>query len=518
MAVTAAEQYLLELINRARLDPAAEAARFGISLNQGLAAGTIGTGVQQVLAFDSQLELSAQRHSDWMLATDTFSHTGAGGSTATERMRAAGFEFAGSWRSGENLAFSGTTGTINLQTAITQHYDGLFRSAGHRANTLNANFAEIGMAQVEGRFTQNNNTFNASILTENFARSGTEVFITGVAYRDTDNNRFYGIGEGRGDIWVAADAPRITTAAAGGYSTAVNTDATTEVSVGWGMTTLASLVLDMSHGNVKLDLVTSSTNQLSLDLSGSATLVSGINMVRLLGMGNLNLTGNAAANQLTGNSGANCLSDGGGGGADTLTGMAGNDSYVIRNAGTQIIEGAGQGTADRVYAALSFALAGDDYVEIMQTTCAAGTGGIDLTGNGLAQQIWGNAGANALRGGGGADQLTGGAGADRFVFTTMADSLAGTTSRDTIIDMQRGVDRIDLSRLDASILTSGIQDCHYIGTAGFSGAGAASAGQLRWGSTPGGVLVEADLNGDGHADMQIMLTGITALGQTDFIF
>ena len=31
------EQYLLELINRARADPGAEAARLGISLNQGLA-------------------------------------------------------------------------------------------------------------------------------------------------------------------------------------------------------------------------------------------------------------------------------------------------------------------------------------------------------------------------------------------------------------------------------------------------------------------------------------------------
>ena len=41
MPATALEQMLLELINRARLDPAAEAARFGIDLNEGLAPGTI---------------------------------------------------------------------------------------------------------------------------------------------------------------------------------------------------------------------------------------------------------------------------------------------------------------------------------------------------------------------------------------------------------------------------------------------------------------------------------------------
>ncbi len=47
---TAHEQYLLELINRGRLDPPAEAARYGIDLNQGLAPGTITTEPKQPLA------------------------------------------------------------------------------------------------------------------------------------------------------------------------------------------------------------------------------------------------------------------------------------------------------------------------------------------------------------------------------------------------------------------------------------------------------------------------------------
>src|SRR5258707_11440338 len=37
------EQYEVELINRARANPAAEAARYGIDLNEGLAPGTIST-------------------------------------------------------------------------------------------------------------------------------------------------------------------------------------------------------------------------------------------------------------------------------------------------------------------------------------------------------------------------------------------------------------------------------------------------------------------------------------------
>ena len=520
MALTAAEQYLLELINRARLDPVAEAARLGLDLNQGLAAGTIGTGAQQVLAHNGFLETAAQRHSDWMLAADIFSHTGVSGSSPTDRMRAAGFQFGSTWRSGENLAFSGTTGTIDLQSAIVQHYDGLFHSAGHRANTLNAGFAEIGIAQAQGRFTSGGNTFNASMLTENFAKAGTAVFITGVAYRDTDSNRFYSMGEGRGDIWVSADMPRITTAAAGGYQTRVDADATTEVSIGQGSNTLATLVLDMARGNVKLDVVTSVTGQFSLDLSGSACLMTGIANARLLGSADLNLTGTTGVNRLIGNTGANTLSDGGGAGADVLAGLAGNDSYVIRNAGSQIGESSGQGTADRAFVSVSFALAADDNIEILQTTSVAGSAALALTGNALAQQIFGNAGANALTGRGGADRLMGGGGADRFIFIAATDSLAGRYTCDIISDMQRGLDKIDLSRIDANALLAGAQDFHYIGIAAFGGLGAASAGQLRWqaiSGSAGGVVIDADLNGDGTADMQIMLTGIRSLAVSDFI-
>ena len=36
---TAREQLMLELVNRARLDPLGEARRFGIDLNQGLGSG-----------------------------------------------------------------------------------------------------------------------------------------------------------------------------------------------------------------------------------------------------------------------------------------------------------------------------------------------------------------------------------------------------------------------------------------------------------------------------------------------
>ena len=59
MAISAAEQYMLELINRARLDPLGEAARQGIGLNDNLTPDRLHSGVRGVLAHDEALERAA---------------------------------------------------------------------------------------------------------------------------------------------------------------------------------------------------------------------------------------------------------------------------------------------------------------------------------------------------------------------------------------------------------------------------------------------------------------------------
>src|SRR6188474_103953 len=56
------EQLLVELINRARSDPAAEAARYGIDLNLGLPPGTITTAPKQPLAPHQALVNAAGAH------------------------------------------------------------------------------------------------------------------------------------------------------------------------------------------------------------------------------------------------------------------------------------------------------------------------------------------------------------------------------------------------------------------------------------------------------------------------
>src|SRR4051812_46327066 len=89
------EQFMLELVN-------AERAKAGL----------------QPLAFDSSLLASSENHSRWMISADQFSHTGSGGSTPTERMQAAGFQFTGSWSSAENIAWASTRAPAGLQDEV----------------------------------------------------------------------------------------------------------------------------------------------------------------------------------------------------------------------------------------------------------------------------------------------------------------------------------------------------------------------------------------------------------------
>ena len=118
MALTAAEQYLLELINRARLDPLSEAARYGLSLNANVLSANISGASKSVLAFNPLLEDSATAHSQWMLDQDIFSHTGVDGSDPGHRMTEAGYAFFGTWSWRENLAWAGSTGYLKTASDI----------------------------------------------------------------------------------------------------------------------------------------------------------------------------------------------------------------------------------------------------------------------------------------------------------------------------------------------------------------------------------------------------------------
>jgi len=139
--VTSMEAYFLQLVNASRAE----------------------VGVKP-LAFDAELVKAAGAHSDWMLAADVFSHTGANGSTVGDRIKAAGYG-ATTW--GENIAYISGSGAATLDEAdVQQLHNNLMNSPGHKANILNANYTEIGIGLTQGDY----NGRAAIFVTEDFGR------------------------------------------------------------------------------------------------------------------------------------------------------------------------------------------------------------------------------------------------------------------------------------------------------------------------------------------------------------
>ena len=135
-----------------------------------------------------------------------------------------------------------------------------------------------------------------------------------------------------------------------------------------------------------------------------------------------------------------------------------------------------------------------------------GLGGDALRGNGLANRLEGRGGGDRLTGAEGGDLLLGGAGGDIFAYGQLGDSTLSSLrsdgkkkAADYLPDFVSGIDRIDLSALDADILAGGDQAFSFIGTAAFS----ETAGELRYRVNHGQLELLGDVDGDGLADFMI---------------
>ena len=297
---TSYEQLMLELVNRERAK----------------------TGAQP-LAFNGNLNDSADAHSNWMISADIFNHTGLGGTSPHQRMINAGYSFTGSYSSGENIAWASLRDPSGLQDEVELLHTNLMNSAGHKANILNGKYQEIGIGFQTGGYL----TWDAAFVTQNFARSGAKTFLTGVTMDDKDGDRFYDIGEGLGGLTVSAISAggakyTTTTGSAGGYNLALAAGTYTVTFSGGGYASVTKQVT-IGSANVKLDLI---------DPAGATTTSSS------------SISGTAAANTLTGTSAANTIK--GLGGNDKLYGKAGNDKLYGGTGSDGLVGDSGN---DRLY-------------------------------------------------------------------------------------------------------------------------------------------------------------------------
>jgi hypothetical protein len=264
---TPQEQYMLELVNRARLNPSGEAARYGIDLNEGLSPNTISATLKQPLAFNSHLLQSARVHSQWMLDNNTFSHYGAGGNSPGDRMQAAGYVFSGTWTYGENIAWRGTTGVLNLDQSVANSHQDLFvdqgiSDRGHRVNLMKEAFCEVGVGVRSGVYVIDTQDYNSGMITQDFGKTGADpaAFVLGVVYRDTDGNGFYTPGEGLAGVTVtpASGTYYALTSTSGGYAIplAVSSGAMQVTISGGSIPVPITKSVTLTGQNVKLDFDT----------------------------------------------------------------------------------------------------------------------------------------------------------------------------------------------------------------------------------------------------------------------
>ena len=150
--------------------------------------------------------------------------------------------------------------------------------------------------------------------------------------------------------------------------------------------------------------------------------------------------------------------------------------------------------------------AGTDIIKAnlnFRNTINGGDSNDQIRGGGLVDTINGGIGNDKILAFTGADILTGGAGADQFRYLFAGDSGTGANA-DRINDFLSGTDRLNFALLDADPVAAGRQALTYINTAAFSATGTA---QVRYGVSGADLLVQVDLDGNGTADMEIVLQG-----------
>ncbi len=200
-----------------------------------------------------------------------------------------------------------------------------------------------------------------------------------------------------------------------------------------------------------------------------------------------NIYGEAGADQIHGGAGGDTIS--GGNHNDLIHGDAGRDTL------------SGDGGRDTIHGGT-----GRDNI-------SGGDGDDMLEGGDGADQIAGDNGDDTLIGGEDADFMVGGAGRDTYVYRSASEAGNAQGNLDYIHDFVAGVDRIDLSAIDANSNTAADDAFVFVGFAGFTG----QAGQLALREEAGLAVLGGDLTGDGQADFEIFLGSIDNWSASDFV-
>ncbi len=262
---TAEEQYLLELINRARANPTAEGemlasvtdpailsayAYFNVDKNA-LKPAFAAYPVRPPLAFNSKLITAARLHSQDMSTNNFQGHNGSNGSTFDQRINAQGYV---NWTgAGENVsAYSQSL----LYSHCGFNVDWGNPDLGHRKNIMNFAdqlFTEVGIGVIHDDHGAPHT--GPLIVTHDFGNA-TKSIIVGVVYNDANGNKFYDVGEGISGVTIMPSTGQYyaVTSASGGYAIPVTQKGQMTLTASGGtFGTPAVKTITVGPDNVKVD-------------------------------------------------------------------------------------------------------------------------------------------------------------------------------------------------------------------------------------------------------------------------
>ncbi len=326
------EQYLMELLNRMRMNPAAELGLLTSSLGNPARSSdpdvdsalryfhTSGTVLAQQwtsltavqpLAWNDKLYASAEGHNAAMIAADQQTHQAPGEASLGARATNAGYM---NWTLvGENV-YAYAESVIHTHAGFALDWGGdptdpnttgIQDPPGHRENMMDATYREVGI-RIATPGNVAGHTVGPWVVTQDFGRRTDQgyPFLLGVVYADGSNDG-YSPGEGFGGVTItavagdgSAGAPTYTTASmtAGGWQVQVpaGTYAVTFSGGGWGAAVTYHGVVVGSQ-NAKLDASRGVAPPVPvIQVSGNGVVISSGDTTPSLGdstnFGNANLT------------------------------------------------------------------------------------------------------------------------------------------------------------------------------------------------------------------------------------
>ena len=466
---SADEQWMLELVNRIRVDPDGELGRLLTSLNPLTAVdpevqsaldyfGVDSTALQQnfaaltavqALAWNSGVNEAATGHNNLMISQNIQSHQLPGENSLLTRVQDTTPEFINSvgenvYLYGESIEYSHAGYVIDWGFTST----GIQQPAGHLLNMTSGDFNMAGIAVGTSQVGEVSSTQNF------ITTSDVGPFILGVAFDDSDGDGFYDAGEGLGGVTVSVNGISTTSWASGGYQIELLSGGTYTVTFsGGGLTSDISTTITVGSANRKIDLALLGNDDTEvllvrddgdfdgIDAVGGSTptepetpvtpppttgtegtdaseileMTEGNDTVFAFG-GNDIVWGFAGADLIYGNTGTDLIY--GNTGLDTLYG--GRDTDTIYGGRQEDIV-YGNLEDDIIYGNLEADLMyGGQGADIMY----GGQGNDTLLGNRDFDILRGNLGDDFLIGGSGNDTLIGGSGADHFYISQDFDIAA----------------------------------------------------------------------------------------------